>query len=88
MTIKKVSIPDIPKRDGAEFDKAIKERLTVAVPIELPIYTAQVLQSMTPSVYPHHIVACSNGDAGGECVAYCNGRAWFVVALGNRIAMS
>jgi len=83
-----VDIPDVPDRAGSDFDRAVREKLTSAQPVELPIYTAQQLNALTASIWRGHIVRCSNGDAGSECLAYCTGFNWKVIELGGNISLS
>lgn len=83
--IKTIAIPDAPNREGNDFDKAVKESLETVLPLKLPIYTAQHLQGLVASQYTGVIVRCSNGNSGVECLAYCNGKIWRVIELGNRI---
>ena len=73
MSIKEISLPEIPDRDGKDFDKAIKERFETIVPIRLPLYTFRELSDVKPQPYEGSMVRCSNGNAGEECIAYCNG---------------
>ena len=88
MSLELIDIPDVPARDGNEFDKAVKERLTSAHPVKLPIYTVQQLEVLTARLFEGYIVRCSNGDAGDSCLAYCDGFNWKVVSLGSNIALS
>ena len=81
-------IPDIPNRPGTEFDRAVKERLEIPFPVKLPIYTVQKLQTLTAKLYPGHIVRCSNGDAGDECLAYCTGQKWVAIQLASKISLT
>lgn len=86
--MRKTSLPNTPERDGTEFDKAIKERLEKPYPIELPVYTVQALEALTAKNYEGHIVRCSNGNAGAECLAYCNGRRWKMIPVDNYISLT
>lgn len=88
MGIIKIAIPDVPNREGEIFDKAVKERMETRVPAELPVFTYQELSALTASLYQGDLVRCSNGDAGDECLAYCDGFNWKVIALGSNIALS
>ena len=88
MTLRIIDIPDAPERDGKEFDEAVRERLVSPHAVKLPVFTFQQLQDLTPSHYTDYIVKCSNGDAGSECLAYCDGFNWKVVQLGSNIALS
>lgn len=88
MKLKEIVIPAVPNRQGQEFDKALKQRFENPAPLKLPVYTFQQLKEVSPEMYPNCMVVCSNGDAGVECLAYSNGRAWFVVTIGNRITIS
>jgi len=86
--MKSVAIPDVPNRPGNSFDKRVKERLETVLPAKLPVYSYQQLSKLNVNSYAGTLVVCSNGNAGNECLAYCNGRAWFAVSLGNRISIS
>ena len=88
MRLNIIDIPDIPERDGNDFDRAVKERLTSAHPVKLPIYTVQQLDVLTPRLFEGYIVRCSNGDAGSSCLSYCDGFNWKVVQLGSNISLS
>ncbi len=88
MSLLKIALPDIPNRDGKLFDKAVKERLETRAPVEIPVYTYQELSSLTASLYTGYLVRCSNGDSGDECLAYCDGFNWKVIALGSNISLS
>jgi len=84
----KITIPDLPNRTGTEFDRAVKERLETPCPSKLPIHTVQELQALTAKNHTGYLVRCSNGNAGDECLAYCDGFKWVVVALGARISLT
>ena len=88
MSLNIIDIPDVPQRDGNDFDNAVKERLTSAHPTKLPIYTVQELEDLTASLFKGYLVRCSNGDAGSECLAYCDGFNWKAIQLGSNIALS
>lgn len=87
MSLGIIDIPDVPERDGNDFDESVKERLTSAHPVKLPIYTVQQLNLLTPITFKGYIVRCSNGDAGAECVTYCDGFNWKVITLGSNISL-
>jgi hypothetical protein len=80
----KIQIPDTADRD---FLRAVKSRFETKVPLELPIYTVQHLQTLTAANYAGHVVRCSNGDAGSECLAYCDGFNWRVVQIGSNVSL-
>lgn len=84
----RVSLPDVPDRTGKKFDEAVKMRLETKLPYFLPSYTVQEIAVLAPANFSGALVRCSNGDAGSECLAFCNGRAWFVVELGSRVSIS
>lgn len=88
MSLIKTPVPEVPKRTGRLFDTAVKEWIESPQPVELPVYSYQQLIDLTPRRYPNTIVVCSNGDAGDECLAYCDGFNWRVVALGSNISLS
>jgi len=88
MRLVTTDLPDVPERPGDDFDRAVFERLAYAHPMRLPTYTVQELNSLTAGLYEGYIVRCSNGDAGDPCLAYCNGRVWKVISLGDTIALS
>jgi len=88
MSLGIIDIPDAPSRSGSHFDRAVKEKLDSAQPVKLPIFTTQQLNSLTARLFAGYIVRCSNGDAGDECIAYCNGFTWKVLQLGDNIALS
>lgn len=56
----------------------------------LDYYTVAQLASapMLPATNTGKLVACSNGNAGQPCLAYSNGTAWKVIALGATAAIS
>jgi hypothetical protein len=87
MTLNVIDMPDVPARIGSDFDRAVRERLTSAHPVNLPSFTVQQLEVLTPRLYEGYLVKCSNGDGGGECLAYCDGFNWKVVELGGNIAL-
>lgn len=85
--MRSVPLPDAPERAGSLFDRVVKERLETPLPVSLPVYTYQELKALTPANYAGVLVRCSNGHAGFECLAYCNGRAWKVIELGASISL-
>jgi hypothetical protein len=88
MTLTKIAIPDVPERTGEEFDRQVKEWIENPLPFKLPIYTYQELITVNAGLWNGYIVRCSNGDAGDECLAYCDGFNWKVIQLGSNIALS
>jgi hypothetical protein len=84
-------IPDVPEKIGIdlkEFLTAVKTVLDNPEVLNLESYTVQELSSLLARNYENKVVVCSNGNAGAECLAYCNGRAWHVISLGDRISIS
>jgi hypothetical protein len=77
-------LPDAPNN---EFDRAVKTRLESFCPVKLPVYSYQKLQETSPSLYAGYLVRCSNGNSGGECLAYCDGFNWRVVQVGANISL-
>jgi hypothetical protein len=88
MSLNIVDIPEVEQRPGDYFDRAVRERLVNAHPLKLPIYSTQELKTLTAKLFAGYLVGCSNGDAGDECLAYCDGFNWKVVALGDNISLS
>jgi hypothetical protein len=88
MSLDIIDIGNVPNRDGSDFDHAVKERLISAQPVKLSIFTYQQLTELDERLYAGYLVRCSNGDAGAECLAYCDGFNWKVVDLGSNIALS
>ena len=88
MSLKIIDIPDVPERTGSDFDRAVRERLTSEHTSKLPVFTTQYLNTLTASLYRGHLVRCSNGDAGSECLAYCDGFNWKVIQLGSNVSIS
>lgn len=70
-----------------EFEKAVKDFLENQHPARVPIYTYQDLIAANPRNYSGYIVRCINGDAGDECLAYCDGFTWQVVELKGKISL-
>lgn len=88
MSLRIIDIPETPKRDGSDFDRAVREKLTSAQPVKLPSFTVQDLEDLTPRVWSGYLVRCSNGDAGDPCLAYCDGVSWKKIALGTKVTIS
>lgn len=88
MSLRIIDIPEVPNRDGNEFDRSVRNKLTSAQPVKLPEFTYQELTALTARVWEGYIVRCSNGDAGDECLAYCDGFNWKVIDLGSSISLS
>ena len=86
-----IALPDVPdKLDQAlkEFLQAVISILETAEEVQLKTYSVQELNSLTAKNHAYQVVRCTNGDAGDECVAYCNGFAWYVLELGSKVARS
>jgi hypothetical protein len=84
-------IKDVPKglsQPLEGFLQSVRLALTATQVTTLKEYTVSELNNLTASNYENALVRCSNGNAGADCLAYCNGRAWFVVELGDRVAIS
>lgn len=88
MSLNIIDIPDVPIRDGDDFDRAVKERLISEHPSLLPIFTVQQLDALTARLFKGYLVRCSNGNAGAECLAYCDGFNWQIVALAGNISLT
>lgn len=90
-SIEKVAIGNIPAgidRGLQVFLMSIKTYLETTQASELPVYTAEQLNSTTAKINTGKLVRCSNGDTGSECLAYCDGFNWKVVQLGNTVSSS
>lgn len=86
-----ISLPDPPDNLDpglSEFLMAIKNKLEHPEEIELKSFTTQQLNALTAANHDGQVVRCTNGDAGDECLAYCNGRAWYVIDLGSKVSTS
>lgn len=86
-----IAIPDIPDNIGPSmsgFLRAVKNKLEATEELCLKNYTVQQLNNLTASNYSGRLVRCTNGNAGSECLAYCNGYAWYVVELGSKVSIS
>lgn len=81
----KILIPDTTNKG---FASAVKARLETQTPVELPVYTVQHLNTLTTRNYAGTLVRCSNGDSGSECLAFCDGFNWRVIALGSNISLT
>jgi hypothetical protein len=83
-------IPDVygASPSLAAFIRAVKTRLTGAQPVKLPVYTTEQLNAETARLHEGKIVRCSNGNAGSECLAYCDGLNWKIIELGGDISSS
>ena len=88
MSLSIVDIPEPAPRPGNDFDRAVKEKLTSAQPVKLPVLTVQQLNALTARAFEGYLVRCSNGDAGDECLAYCTGQKWVVIQLGSKISLT
>lgn len=57
--------------------------------VTLPSYTVAELVGIDPTAAANigKWVHCSNGAAGSECMAYCNGTSWLRVLLGAAVAV-
>lgn len=81
-----IAIPNPPTRDGNDWDRAVKNRLDTMLPARLPSYTVQELNTLNAREYDGYLARCSNGNAGAECLVFCNGRTWNIIELGAVIA--
>jgi hypothetical protein len=86
-----ISLPDIPENlpEGlGDFLQVLKNKLETPEEIQLKTYSVQELESLTAKNYAYRVVRCTNGDAGAECIAYCDGFAWYAIELKAKVARS
>ena len=83
-----LNIVDIPDVESSDFNLAVKERLVNAHPVKIPMFTYQYLMELDAGLFAGYLARCSNGDAGDECLVYCDGFNWKVISLGSNISLS
>ena len=50
--------------------------------LTLPTHTTAELEALTAAEHAGTLVRCADGDAGAECLAFCDGTGWFRISLG------
>ena len=89
--IKKTILPNPPETKDANLNSflwAIKNRLESPYPLHLGSHSVGELNALSKRQFANHVVSCSNGNAGDECLAYCDGFNWYVIELGSEISQA
>ena len=89
MSLNKTAIPAVPVDVNPgllRFLQAIKVRFDTVQSTELPVYTTEELKATVARLHTGKLVRCSNGNAGAECLAYCDGLNWKIIELGATVS--